>query len=381
MRRIFLLYMPPTNVEAMIHYRETIEQRVAFPRIAPYVPRDTAARLQTCFGNRPIAVWGSRNTKANRAKFERMAEGDELLIVKGETIKFMGKVALKTVNPDLSRELWKNIKADSTESWDLIYFIANPLEVGVPFETFRKLFGYAPNFHLYGFTAISDERLSAFYEQYDDLYSILVRVRQGQPVVQKPTLPVGGTLPTQLVEIQPEDVEQVLQSNVVSDHVKMQWKLASLGLKAGEKIWVPIADQGKLRAIYNFNEFEAEFATGIDLPKNYFENIDVVWKEEFRIDAAFEVENSTAIYSGLLRFADLNIVAPNTTYPMFIVAPTDRRNRIREQLLRPVFRKLDLRDKVRFLPYETIDEIDQFFATASSGLSVELIEGKAETLV
>ena len=89
----------------------------------------------------------------------------------------------------------------------------------------------------------------------------------------------------------------------------MQWKLASLGLKAGEKVWVPSADQNRLRTLYNFNEFEPEFATGIDLPKNYFENIDVVWKEQFRINAAFEVENSTAIYSGLLRFADLNAVA------------------------------------------------------------------------
>jgi len=40
-----------------------------------------------------------------------------------------------------------------------------------------------------------------------------------------------------------------------------------------------------------------------------------------RIDAAFEVENSTSIYSGLPRFADLNIVAPDTMYPMFVVAP------------------------------------------------------------
>src|SRR4029077_4067983 len=48
---------------------------------------------------------------------------------------------------------------------------------------------------------------------------------------------------------------------------------------------------------------------------------DVVWKEEFRIDAAFEIENSTSIYSGLLRFADLTMVAPNTIYPLFIVSP------------------------------------------------------------
>ena len=132
---------------------------------------------------------------------------------------------------------------------------------------------------------------------------------------------------------------------------------------------------------YNFNEFESEFAAGIDLPKNYFENIDVVWKEEFRIDAAFEVENSTAIYSGLLRFADLNIVAPNTTYPMFIVAPADRRNRVREQLLRPVFRRLDLRDKVRFLPYEAVEEIEKFFERTDTGPSVDIIRAKAEVLV
>jgi hypothetical protein len=160
----------------------------------------------------------------------------------------------------------------------------------------------------------------------------------------------------------------------------MQWKLASLGLKAGEKVWVPSSDQRKLRELYSFKDFEPEFAAGIDLPKNYFENIDVVWKEEFRIDAAFEVENSTAIYSGLLRFADLNVVAPNTTYPMFIVAPAERRNRVREQLLRPVFRRLELRDKVKFLTYEAVDDIDRFFASARTGLSVELISGKAEAL-
>jgi len=33
---------------------------------------------------------------------------------------------------------------------------------------------------------------------------------------------------------------------------------------------------------------------------------------------------STAIYSGLLRFADLTILAPNTIYPMFIVAQSAR---------------------------------------------------------
>jgi hypothetical protein len=66
---------------------------------------------------------------------------------------------------------------------------------------------------------------------------------------------------------------------------------------------------------------------------------------------------------------------------MFIVAPAERRNRVREQLLRPVFKRIDLRDKVKFLPYEAVDEIERFFSGATGGLSVDLIGGKAERLV
>ena len=111
---------------------------------------------------------------------------------------------------------------------------------------------------------------------------------------------------------------------------------------------------------------------------SYVENIDVVWKQEFRIGAAYEIENSTSIYSGLLRFADLNIVAPNTLYPMFIVAPTEKKGRLREQLRRPTFKRLELDKKVRFLSYEAIDEIDQFFAASTTGLNVDVILAKSE---
>jgi hypothetical protein len=381
MPNIFLLYMPPGNPEAMTHYRDTIQQRVSFERISRFVSRDIAARLKHIFGQRSIAVWGSRNSPANRAKFGKMTEGDDLLIVEGDSIKFMGKVALKTINSDLSRELWHNIKDPAKATgWDLIYFIANPVEIGVPFREFCRLFDYEETYQLRGFTTVGAEKVNAFYEHYDDLYSILMRIRMGRKVIERAPLFAREPEAAVRVEVQTEEIEQAQQNPLVSDHVRMQWKLANLGLKAGEKVWVPSCDQRKLREIYSFNEFEAEFAAGIDLPKNYFENIDVVWKEEFRIDAAFEVENSTAIYSCLLRFADLNIVAPTTTYPMFIVAPAERRNRVREQLLRPSFRRLSVSTKVRFLPYEAVDEIDRFFANAASGLSVDLIHGKSETI-
>ena len=154
-----------------------------------------------------------------------------------------------------------------------------------------------------------------------------------------------------------------------------------MGRGAGERVWAPKGDQSRLTARYQFTDFEETFAAGLDAQVKYVENIDVVWKDEFRIDAAFEVENSTSIYSGLLRFADLAMVAPNTIYPMFIVAPSERRYRIREQLSRPTFKPLKLAEKVKYLPYEKIHEINAFFGEQHQGLSVDVLVGKAEKLV
>lgn len=385
MRNVFLIYMPLRNAEAMAHYEHTIQRKVSLDRISRFVAPDLRSRLQSVFGSHPIATWGSVAGQMNRAYFERMSEGDDLLIIEGDRIKLIGKIAAKTVSADLSRELWRPVAAQGDTRWELIYFIANPRELDAPFAEFCRLFGYAANYQLRGFSAVSEQRVGEFFERYDDLYSILVRLKAGEPIAEKvyPPRPlqsadVPATEP--LVEIQQEDVEQVLRSELVSDHVKMQWTLASLGLKAGERVWVPVGDQGKLRKLYEFEAFDSEFAAGIDLPHSYVENIDVVWKQEFRIDAAYEIENSTAIYSGLLRFADLTILAPNTLYPMFIVAPSDRKNRVREQLRRPTFRQLNLDQKVRFLSYEAVEDIERFFSGSNSGLSVDLVAGKAEKI-
>ena len=126
------------NAEAMVHYQDTIRNKVAFARISQHVSSSIGRNLQQVFGSRPIAVWGSRDTPANRAKFDRMAEGDEILIVEGQKIKLLGRVAAKDTNPRLSQELWKNLRGDATEGWDLIYFIANPREIDLPFPQFCR---------------------------------------------------------------------------------------------------------------------------------------------------------------------------------------------------------------------------------------------------
>jgi len=383
MPNVFLLYMPPGNAQAMVHYQDTIKHRVPLARISPHVSANLRSNLIAIFGNSPIAVWGSAGGPRNRANYERMSQGDDLLIVEGDSIKLIGKVAAKVESESLSRELWQPLRAGGSTSWELIYFIANPRELNVPFKEFCSLFGYAPHFQLRGFTPVAPARLQQFYAQYDDLYSILLRIQKGDPVARKASdfIRPEDVEKQELVEVRPEEIDDVLRSQSVSDHVRMQWKLARLGLKAGERVWVPVGDQKKLQQTYEFDSFDAEFAAGIDLPHSYIENIDVVWKQEFRVGAAYEIENSTSIYSGLLRFADLNIIAPNTLYPMFIVAPKEKKGRLREQLRRPTFRRLELDKKVRFLSYETIDEIDQFFSGANAGLNVEVVLARSEPAV
>ena len=74
------------------------------------------------------------------------------------------------------------------------------------------------------------------------------------------------------------------------------------------------------------------------------------------------------------------IIAPNISYPLFIVAPTSKKNRVFEQLKRPSFKKLGLDKEVRYLLYEVIDDVDKFFESSNSGLNVELIVGKSEVV-
>jgi hypothetical protein len=84
--------------------------------------------------------------------------------------------------------------------------------------------------------------------------------------------------------------------------------------------------------------------------------------------------------ANLLRFADLTMVVPNTLYPMFIVAPKDRRNRVREELARPTFRHLHLDEEVKYLSYESVRTVHDFFVDEGKGLSVDVLTGRSEVL-
>jgi hypothetical protein len=99
----------------------------------------------------------------------------------------------------------------------------------------------------------------------------------------------------------------------------------------------------------------------LDVPRS-IQNIDVVWKfGPYSIKSAFEIEHSTSIYSGILRLSDLRAEAPNSNYPLFIVASEERKRRVFDELRRPTFSGscLRLNEVIRFLGYEKVREIDE----------------------
>jgi hypothetical protein len=92
------------------------------------------------------------------------------------------------------------------------------------------------------------------------------------------------------------------------------------------------------------------------------ELIDVLWLSRNRIEAAFEIEASTSIYSGLLRMADLLAMQPNIDIPLYIVAPEERRRAVLREIRRPVFASLrpPLAEGCQYLSFERLEhELDQ----------------------
>jgi hypothetical protein len=148
------------------------------------------------------------------------------------------------------------------------------------------------------------------------------------------------------------------------ESIKKQALLVEIGAKMGFDIWVPRSDQARIE-----RELPTEAREAIlrELPPKFdrvtfktIENIDVLWLKKRTLVRAFEVEHTTAIYSGLLRMADLLALQPNIDIKLHIVAPEHRRDKVLDEIQRPVFALLDkgpLANSSTFLSYDALEEL------------------------
>lgn len=147
------------------------------------------------------------------------------------------------------------------------------------------------------------------------------------------------------------------------ESIRIQALIANIGAQMGMKIWIPQTDQNRV-----LREWQAPVDVLLKhLPLNYdettiktIEQIDVLWLKGRSIIRAFEVEHTTSIYSGILRMADLLALQPNMNIKLHIVAPYVRRDKVFNELKRPVFSLLDrgpLAESCTYISYDSLREL------------------------
>lgn len=166
-------------------------------------------------------------------------------------------------------------------------------------------------------------------------------------------------------------------------HTQIQGWLRDLGRELGYAIWVAANDRNRSLGTGRLGDGcldtlppaleQSPGAAAVRL-------IDVLWLDSAtgKVTAAFEVEHTTSIYSGVVRLLDLALGGgTEAANCLFLVAPDEREEDCRAQLQRPAFSRVaDLR--VRYLRYS--DLRDNREAIARFGQGMKPIEALARAL-
>jgi hypothetical protein len=348
MRNVFIV-VAGGNAAAERHFEDTIRRKRSLSEVRAFLPDREIQNLERIYHSSDFIVWGAVPGPMNELRWEKMKPGDVVLIYNQGRIRFAGEIGAKVRNSDLARYFWKEDGAGST--WELMYFIVNEERTDVPIEKLNPLFGYQSHYRPQGFSMINETAVSSFARNYGDILGVLKTLERGEELLHIPRR-------TDLVNT---EIDERIERGP-TPHDEMQWRLIRLGRLARCDVWVPRNDQPKVYQGNHFRDFVIpEFHETIDVPRSV-ENVDVVWKfGPYSIKSAFEIEHSTSIYSGILRLSDLRAGAPNSNYPLFIVADEERRRKVFNELRRPTFSGpcLRLNEVIRFLGYDKVRDIDE----------------------
>ena len=289
--------------------------------------------------------------------------------------------ALEAIGPSQDKsKIWKD--ADFPERIEVRTLIALDPEYGVPMQKFEGRLIFFENITdrpgFKGFLRMSPNR----FKRTTDGETILEALKQAKakpveiPVDQKKLARKprhfkepsrkGRKAVLNVVSVPEQDEIEVKTEHPVAEsstqHTEIQYHLLRLGAQMGLRVWVAKNDRnrsfegqvlGDLPG--NVSELPAQFN---DATIRTIELIDVLWLGDNSIVAAFEVEATTSVYSGLLRMSDLLALQPNLNLNLFLVAPDGRRAKVRQEISRPTFTYLEkpLPEVCGFVSFERLME-------------------------
>lgn len=174
-----------------------------------------------------------------------------------------------------------------------------------------------------------------------------------------------------------DEDEEIADEDEAVTHSQIQLLLAQIGQKLGCKVWIASNDRnrtvdGERLGDYSLNELPPYIVADPDAQR-IIELIDVLWLKGNRgLAAAFEIEHTTSIYSGLLRMSDLLTLQPNLAFPLYIVTSVNRIAKVKRELSRPTFQTLQLHENCGFFSHEElIREKDNIMRWAKSHEAID----------
>lgn len=156
-------------------------------------------------------------------------------------------------------------------------------------------------------------------------------------------------------------------------HTEIQGWLRDLGMAMGYDVWIASNDKNRLYLNERLSEgclTQLPDAVRQSPAADTVSLIDILWidKASQKIVAAFEVEHSTSIYSGIVRMLDLALGIPeHGDAAFFLVAPDAREQDVRSQFSRPAFSRVSELN-VRYLGYSQLKQHKDAIARFGTGL-------------
>lgn len=330
------------------------------------------------FTNSNRAISGFRKRQENTAK--KLKVGDLLICYVTKLSRFVGVLEITSkyfidntpifyqendpfiirfkVKPLIWLPLEKSIPIFNKILWDNLSFIQNTKGwTGMVRNSLRE-FSVEDGEHIYKTLKEQNKNLTEYKFTEEDLKKIKSHTVKTQD--------------SKIVTVSvPENDEKEEKEQVVSDFsniresIRMQALLAEIGERMNLKIWLPRSDRNRVLEIWK----PSSKSLLESLPLNYdettlktIENIDVLWIKGRSIVRAFEVEHTTSIYSGILRMADLMALQPNLDIRAHIVAPDERKEKVLQEIIRPVFSLLEkgpLAESCTYISYDSIIELSK----------------------
>jgi len=141
-----------------------------------------------------------------------------------------------------------------------------------------------------------------------------------------------------------------------SDHTHIQWLLAKIGHQVGCDVWIAANDHSKSWNGERFADLSLKALPplGDSASRRIINLIDVLWLRGDDVVAAYEIEHTTSISSGLLRLYDLDALYPTSIMHLCVVIPNPSLKRFQSILARPAFQRLNMQKRCLIIQEETL---------------------------